>query len=98
MDHPIYRVTSVEVVGQYVLRVGFDDGTVQVVDLQPMLAGELFAPLQDRALFDRVRIDPEVKTLVWPNGADLDPATLHDWPRHAGAMAELAKTWERGAA
>ena len=98
MDHPIYRVTSVEVVGPYTLRVGFDDGSTQTVGLHSILAGELFGPLRDRALFEQVRIDPEVKTPVWPNGADLDPATLHDWPHHAAAMAELARKWERGAA
>jgi len=98
MDHPIYRVTSVDIVGPYTLRVGFDDGSTQTVDLQPILAGEIFGPLQDRTLFEQVRMDPEVKTLVWPNGADLDPATLHDWPQHASAMAVLARKWERGAA
>lgn len=36
---------------------------------------------------------PEVRTLVWPNGADFDPAILHDWPQHEAAMKELAKRW-----
>jgi len=44
----------------------------------PVLAGALFAPLRDPELFRQVRIDPEVQTLVWPNGADYDPATLYD--------------------
>jgi hypothetical protein len=35
-------------------------------------------PLRDQALFRQVRLDSEVHTLVWPNGADFDPATLHD--------------------
>ena len=98
MKHPIYQVTAVEVVGPYTLRIGFDDGSTQTIDFQPILAGELFGPLQDRSVFEQVRIDPEVKTLVWPNGADLDPATLHDWPQRAASMVELAKKWERGAA
>ena len=93
MNHPIYRVTSVEVLGAYNLRIGFDDGTQQEIDLEPFLEGELFGPLRDRSLFERVCVDPEVHTLVWPNGADFDPATLHDWPEHEAAMAELARRW-----
>lgn len=38
--------------------------------------------LRDIQLFNSVAIDPEVHTLVWPNGADFDPATLDDWPAH----------------
>jgi len=34
----------------------------------------------DLSLFNQVTIDPEVFTIVWPNGADFDPTTLHDWP------------------
>jgi hypothetical protein len=45
------------------------------------------------SLFNQVRLDPEVHTLVWPNGADFDPATLHDWPQHEPALAALAATW-----
>jgi len=46
------------------------------------------------ALFNQVRIDPEVQTLVWPNGADFDPATLHDWPMHIEALTARARKWD----
>ncbi|HUG69818.1 MAG TPA: DUF2442 domain-containing protein [Pirellulaceae bacterium] len=81
------------IVAPYTLRVTFDDGTEQVIDFLPVLAGELFAPLRDLGLFNQVRIDPEVQTLVWPNGADFDPATLHDWPRQIESLAARARTW-----
>ncbi len=84
MTHPIYRVRSFKIEGPYTLRVQFDDGAEQVIDFQSVLAGELFGPLRDLAVFNQVAIDPEVHTLVWPNGADFDPATLHDWPEHCG--------------
>jgi hypothetical protein len=93
MSHPIYRVESFSIEGAYTLRVRFDDGTEQVIDFQPVLAGALFGPLRDSNLFAQVRIDPEVRTLVWPNGADFDPATLHDWPDHAEALASRAAGW-----
>ena len=95
MTHPICRVQRFEIVGAYVLRILFDDGIVQTIDFRPVLAGKMFGPLRDPDLFNRVAIDPEVKTLVWPNGADFDPATLHDWPEHASAMAAMARGWER---
>ncbi|MFC1596489.1 DUF2442 domain-containing protein [Planctomycetota bacterium] len=94
MDHPIFRVRGFQIVGDYVLRVGFDDGTEQIIDFQPVLAGELLGPLRDLAVFNRVQIDHEVHTLVWPNGADFDPATLHDWPSRVEALTELARKWK----
>lgn len=95
--HPIHRVQSFKVEAPNTLRVRFEDGTEQVIGFQPILAGEIYGPLRDRKLFDQVSIDPEVHTLVWPNGADFDPATLHDWPIYAAALAERARAWEVGA-
>jgi hypothetical protein len=93
MKHAIQRVRSFKIEAPYTLRVGFDDATEQVIDFQPVLAGELFGPLRDLTIFNQVRLDPEVDTLVWPNGADFDPATLHDWPVHAKALAARASQW-----
>ncbi len=98
MVHPVYRVKSVEIVKPYTLRVGFDDDTEQLIYLRPVLAGELLGPLRDLALFNQVKIDPEVHTLVWPNGADFDPATLHDWPTYADSLAARARCWELASA
>src|SRR5436853_2170806 len=94
MNHPIYRVVGFEIVAPHTLRVRFDDDTAQTIDFRPVLSGELYSPLNDVSLFNGVRIDPEVHTLVWPNGADFDPATLHDWPEHAEALAARARKWE----
>lgn len=93
MAHPIYRVTSVELLGTYRLKVGFDDGSTREIDLEPILEGEIYGPLRDATVFASVEIDPEVHTLVWPNGADFDPAILHDWPEHESAMRQLARKW-----
>ena len=94
MSHPIYKVRSVKVVAPFTLRVGFDDATEQTLDFRPVLAGELYRPLRELSLFNQVKIDPEVHTLVWPNGADFDPSTLHDWPENVRALAERARQWE----
>ena len=65
-----------------------------MIDFEPVLGGELFRPLRDLELFNQVQVDAEVHTLVWPNGADFDPATLHDWPQYAAAMAARVREWE----
>lgn len=94
MVHRIYRVRSFEIVAPYTLRIGFDDETEQIIDFQSILAGELYGPLRDLSLFNQVLLDPEVHTLVWPNGADFDPATLHDWPQQVEALTRRAQDWE----
>ncbi len=94
MSAPIYRVESYQIEAPYTLGVSFDDGTEQVINFEPMLAGELCRPLRNLSVFDQVRTDPEVHTLVWPNGADFDPATLHDWPKYESLLVERAKQWD----
>jgi Protein of unknown function (DUF2442) len=94
MTHAIYRVTNFTIVGPYTLQITFDDQSQQRIDFALVLAGELYAPLRDLNLFNKVALDPEVHTLVWPNGADFDPATLHDWPELKDALIERAKKWE----
>jgi hypothetical protein len=94
MTHAIYQVESFQIEAPFVLLVRFNDGTEQVINFRPVLAGELFGPLTDLAVFNQVRIDPEVHTLVWPNGADFDPATLHDWPRYAPELIARAEKWK----
>jgi hypothetical protein len=93
MTHQICRVVSFEQVAPFTLRVAFDDKTTQVIDFQAVLAGELYGPLRDPELFCQVRIDVEAHTLVWPNGADFDPAVLHNWPETGPAMKLLAEQW-----
>ena len=93
MKHAIQEVRSIEIVAPYTLCACFEDGTTQTIDFQPVLTGELYGPLRDVDLFSRVRIDPEVRTLVWPNGADFDPATLRGWPQYEDEMWEMARRW-----
>jgi hypothetical protein len=94
MTHEIHRVVSFQKIAPFTLRVHFADGTSQIVDFQIVLKGEVYGPLRDTAVFDQVSIDPEAHTLVWPNGADFDPAILHDWPETGPALEALADTWE----
>ena len=93
MDHKIYRILGFKLVGPYSLHVMFDDGIERRVDLEGILEGEVFGPLKDPRLFAQVDLDPETHTLVWSNGADFDPETLHEWPKYAKEMREMAQIW-----
>ena len=70
-------VTKARVTGLYTLEVTFSDGLVGEMDLLPELYGEVFEPLRDPAFFAQVRVDPELGTIVWPNGADFSPEYLY---------------------
>ena len=70
-------VTHVEPLESYRLRLRFDDDSERVVDLAEVLWGPMAEPLRDPEYFRRVRVDPELRTIVWPTGFDLDPDVLH---------------------
>jgi len=95
MKHPIYKVKSFRKIAPYTLKVEFNDGTVREIYFYPILKGKLYGALRDLSLFDKVKIDPEVHTLVWPNGADFDPATLHDWDENLQYLKQLVYSWEK---
>jgi hypothetical protein len=98
MTHAIHRVTRFDIVGPHTLEVGFGDGTEQRINFRPVLQGVMFGPLQDLTTFNAVVLDPEAGTLTWPNGADFDPATLHDWPDVCSELAARAREWAEVAA
>ena len=93
MNHRIASIISVKVAAPGTLALQFDDGLERIVNLSGMLQGDLYGPLRDPVLFSQVRLDPDFDTVVWPNGADFDPAILHDWPDHEAAFMSAAKEW-----
>ena len=95
MKHPIYKVLSFEIIAPYTLDIKFNDNKSQVINFYPILRGELYSPLKEISLFNQVQIDPEVHTLVWPNGADFDPATLHDWDENIASLKRMNANWEK---
>ena len=93
MWHPLVDVVGFAQVGTYTLKVRFDDGAEQTLEFKPVPYGALFGPLRGLALFALVRLDPEVRNLVWPNGAEFDPWTLHEWPAVVDELHERAQAW-----
>jgi hypothetical protein len=93
MGHAIYRVEQFEIVAPYTLALRFNDGTEQRIDLRPVLEGEVFGPLRDLSVFNAVELDATFGTVQWPNGADFDPETLHDWPKYRDELIAMAHRW-----
>lgn len=72
------EIRSVYPVKDHYLIVEFNGGDYRVVDIRPFLKGPMFEPLKAPAFFRQVRVDRYAKTVIWPNGADLDPDVLYD--------------------
>jgi len=73
----ILHVVEARYEHDYVVRLKFNDGAEGFVDLVDELYGEMFAPLKDKTKFAALRLDPELGTIAWDNGADLAPEFLH---------------------
>ena len=71
------NVQALEYRGAHRLWLQFNDGAEGEVDLGAHLQGPIFYPLRDPAVFAAARVDPEIRTVTWPNGADLAPEFLH---------------------
>jgi hypothetical protein len=86
----VVRVQAVTPLENFQVRLTFTDGTEREVDLAPYLRGPIFEPLRyDRAFFQSVRVDEQLGTIVWPNGADICPDVLY-WGREPVAWSEPA--------
>lgn len=72
-------INDVQYVRDYILRLTFTNGETAELDLESRVCGRggVFAPLEDIDTFAQVVVDPEARTLVWPNGVDLDPDVLY---------------------
>ena len=71
-------VVEVRPRGEYRLWLRFQDGVEGEVDLRPALTFQgVFAPLREPGYFARVRVNPELGTICWPNDADWDPLVLY---------------------
>ena len=95
MSHRLCRVTAIKSVAPFTLDVTFDDGVVRTIDFRPCLVGAMYGPLRDPQLFNQVQIDSEAHTLIWPNGADFDPAALRDWPDLLPEILTRVEQWKQ---
>ena len=83
----IAHVIGVEPCGAHRLHLQFDDGVEGKLSFASDSWRGVFAALEDPAYFARVALDRELGTIVWPNGADIAPETLHRWiTEHVGRV------------
>ena len=62
----------------YRVYLRFEDGVAGELDLDEMIEFTgVFAPLREPTEFAKLRVDSEAGTIVWPNGAELDPDVLY---------------------
>lgn len=72
------HIKEAKYIRDYVIWLRFNDGTEGEVDLAEELDGEVFGPLKDIDQFKKFRVDSEIDTVVWENGADFAPEFLHE--------------------
>jgi hypothetical protein len=90
----ILHVTEARYLDGYRIEVSFNDGRKGTVDLSGALGGPVFQPLKDIAVFAQLKLDKELDTVSWPNGADMAPEYLYfrafkDEP----GLQDQFKTW-----
>jgi hypothetical protein len=84
------RVIDARHAGGYRVWLRFADGLSGEIDLERELWGPVFDPLKEVAEFAKLRVEPDLGTIVWPNGADLAPEFLHDELEAALASSKTA--------
>ena len=74
----IVLVHSVKLIKNFEVELEFSTGEKKVVDLEPLLRGPIFEPVRNNPeVFRSIRVDEELGTVVWENGADIDPDVLY---------------------
>ena len=88
------HVIEAKYVEGYKVEVSFNDGRKGIVDLSVALTGPVFEPLKEVSAFSQLRVDRELETIVWPNGADLAPEFIYFQTfRDAPELQEQFKKW-----
>jgi hypothetical protein len=86
------RIQGVAPLEDYRVRLQFTNGTTREIDLAVYLHGPVFEPIRsDAAVFRSVQVDSDLGTIVWPNGADIDPDVLHRGLKPAWMEEEVVK-------
>ena len=72
------HISDFKIMGDYKLKIMFDNNQEVEIDLQNELEGEIFEPLRDINFFNQVFLNKDTLTIEWPNGADFAPEYLYE--------------------
>lgn len=73
----IHEIVEAKFIENYIVDVIFDDLRQARIDLKKYLGNGIFKSLLNKKNFSQFRVDAELGTIVWPNGADIAPETLY---------------------
>ena len=71
------EIIDARIVKGYTVELVFDDLERRVVNLRKFLGRGIFAALLDPRKFRQMKVDAELGTICWPNGADIAPDRLY---------------------
>lgn len=75
------EVIEARIIKDYIIEVVFDDLKKGVINLRKYLGKGIFRELLDKKRFRQMKVDAELGTICWPNGADIAPDTLYSESR-----------------
>ena len=90
MDY-LLKIQCARYLADYKIYCLFSNGIEKIVDLKDKLHGEMFEPLKDKNTFMQFRVDEVLKTVIWPNGADLAPYSLYEIGKPIGKKRKAKK-------
>jgi hypothetical protein len=73
---PMVDVVDAKIIVGTVVKLTFSDGVEKTVDLSTLMFGPVYQEIMEKGMFEDFVVDPNIGTLVWPNGADIAPETL----------------------
>ncbi len=90
----ILHITDLKYIEDYKVEVSFNDGRSGVADLSEALYGPVFRPLRKKEVFAQLKLDKDMETITWPNGADLAPEYVYFWAfKNEPELQEQFKKW-----
>mgnify|MGYP001616092502 CR=1 FL=1 len=84
-----YDITEIEYVGDYKLKLTFENGKGGIVDFANYIKpGSVYARFSNIEYFKQAYIHPELGVLCWPGDVDVAPETVYH-----EATGEPLPTW-----